>query len=320
MLFEARPTYRPFLYPKAYDYWTLQQKSHWLHEEVQMGGDITNWNFDLTEVDKHIIGSILKGFTQTEIFVEDYWSNVVANKLKHPEIQMMANTFASFESIHIAGYAFLNDTLGLDDYTAFLHEPTTKAKIDRIMGVKSKNKIDFVKSLAIFSAFTEGVSLFSSFAILMSFSQRNLLKGVGQIIAWSVRDEQLHSEAGCWLFRECVKEHPELLTEEVKNDILEASRLTVELEDKFIDQVFSKGNLPNLTAHDLKNYIRHRANNKLGEIGFKKNWKNIDQESLKKMEWFGIIANGVESADFFASRNTGYAKSVITFGDFIWKP
>jgi ribonucleoside-diphosphate reductase beta chain len=317
-LLDARPTYRPFMYPKAYDIWELAQKSHWMHHEVQMGGDVNDWKFQMSDTDRHTIGSILKSFVQAEIFVEEFWSGFVAKKFKHPEIQMMANTFAGFETIHIAGYAYLNDSLGLDDYEAFLHEPTAKAKIDRLMAKRGKAKQDIARSLAIFSAFTEGVSLFSSFCILMSFAQRNLMKGVGQIVAWSIRDEQLHSQAGCWLFREFVKEYPDVLTEELKKEIYEAARLTIDLEDAFIDKAFEKGDLPNLSASDLKVYMRFRANSKLGELGLKKNWKNLDMDAVKRLEWFSVTANGVEHPDFFAARATEYAKSVLSF-DNVWE-
>ncbi len=137
----------------------------------------------------------------------------------------MSHTFAAFESIHAVSYAYLNDSLGLDDYKAFLHEETVKAKIDRLINTGGKSKEDIAKSLAIFSAFNEGVNLFSSFAILMSFSRRNLLKGLGQIIAFSIKDESLHSEAGCWLFRTFVEEYPAVLTDELKKEIYEAARL-----------------------------------------------------------------------------------------------
>ena len=312
-MLEPRPTYGPFEYQKAYDYFQKQQMAHWLPWEVQMGGDINDWKMKLSETDRHVIGSILKGFTQTEIFIEDYWSNRVGNWFKKPEIQMMANTFAGFEAIHAAGYSYLEESLGIQNYEAFLHEPTAKAKIDRLMETKGKTLKEIAISLAVFSAFNEGVNLFSSFAVLMSFSQRNMLKGLGQIVSWSIKDESLHSEAGCWLFRELIKENPEIWTDEVKKELYDAARLTVELEDKFIERAFEHGELPNLNMKDLKNYIRYRANTKLQDLGLKANWKNIDKEALQRLEWFNVLASGVELQDFFAQRVTEYSKSVADF-------
>jgi ribonucleoside-diphosphate reductase beta chain len=164
-------------------------------------------------------------------------------------------------------------------------------------------------SLAIFSAFNEGVNLFSSFAVLLSFSKRNLLKGVGQIIAFSVADEALHSNAGCELFRILIKENPEIFTDEFKKQLYDAARLTVELEDDFLHQAFSKGEIEGLSLYDMKQFIRHRANLKLEQLGLKKNWKNLDKEALDRMLWFDAFANpNLSHTDFFSARVNSYSK------------
>lgn len=310
-LLDKRVIYAPFEYDQAYTYWEKQQQAHWIHTEISMASDINDWKIKLTDLEKNVVGNVLKGFTQAEIFIEDYWSNKIARWFKVPEIQMMSNTFASFESIHAVSYAYLNQSLGLEDFKAFLHEPTAKAKIDRLIEMPGKTKEDIAKSLAVFSGFNEGVNLFSSFAILMSFSQRNLLKGVGQIIAFSIRDESLHSEAGCWLFRTFISEYPEIWTDNLKKDIYEAARITVELEDNFIDKAFELGPLPGLDPKDLKNYIRARTNTKLVDLGLKNNWKNLDKDSLERMSWFDYLSVGVEMSDFFANRVTAYSKGSI---------
>jgi ribonucleoside-diphosphate reductase beta chain len=282
-----------------------------------MASDINDWKLNLNDVEKNVIGHILKGFTQSEVFIQEYWGQMVGNWFKKPEIQMMAATFSAFESIHAVSYAYLNQSLGLEDFEAFLHEPTAKAKIDRLIGTKGKTKEEIARSLAIFSAFNEGVSLFSSFAILLNFSRFNKLKGVGQIISFSIKDESLHSDAGCWLFRVMMEEFPELLTEDLKKDIYDAARLTVELEDAFINKAFELGPIEGLDPADLKNFIRFRTNTKLNDLGLKKNWKNLDKQSLERMSWFDIMSAGVSHADFFAARVTDYAKGAIDFSN-IW--
>lgn len=318
MLLTARPTYAPFEYPKAYNYWELQQQSHWLHNEISMASDINDWKINLTESEKNVVGHILKGFTQSEIFIQEYWGQMVGKWFKKPEIQMMAAAFSSFESIHAVAYAYLNQSLGLEDFAAFLHEPTAKAKIDRLIETKGKSKEEIAKSIAIFSAFNEGVNLFSSFAILLNFSRFNKMKGLGQIIAFSIKDESLHSEAGCWLFRTFAEEYPEVFTDKLKEDIYDAARLTVELEDNFIGKAFEFGEMEGLTERDLKNFIRFRANTKLNDLGVAKIWKNIDKESLDRMEWFDTLSAGVSHSDFFAARVSDYSKGTIDFSN-IWE-
>lgn len=316
-LLTPRPTYAPFEYEQAYKYWELQQQSHWLHTEIAMASDINDWKTGLTDSERNVIGNILKGFTQSEVFIQEYWSQMVGKWFKKPEIQMMAATFASFESIHAVSYAYLNQSLGLEDFSAFLHEPTAKAKIDRLIETNGKTKQEIARSLAIFSAFNEGVNLFSSFAILLSFSRFNKMKGLGQIIAFSIKDESLHSEAGCWLFRTLINEYPEIWTADMKKEIYDAARVTIDLEDAFIDKAFELGPIEGLDPDDLKNFIRHRANTKLTDLGLKKNWKKIDKEALERMSWFDVLSSGTSHADFFAQRVTDYSKGSIDFSK-IW--
>lgn len=308
-----RNTYAPMLYPEADKYCDLQNSVHWLPNEISLGGDIDDWKRKLSPEEKAVIGHILKGFVATEVFIEDYWAAQVSRWFKHPEIQRMAVTFAAFEGIHAKSYARLNEELGLEDFSAFLQEPATKAKIDRLMETRGKSKVDIARSIAVFSAFNEGVNLFSSFAILISFQQRNLLKGVGKIIEFSIRDECLHSTAGCWIFNTMVREFPEIWTDELKKEIYDAARLTVQLEDAFIDKAFELGEIEGISSHDLKTYIRYRANAKLIEIGLKSNWKNIDKEALDRMQWFDVLSQGVVSQDFFAGRVSDYSKALVDF-------
>lgn len=317
-LLNPRPTYAPFEYEQAYKYWELQQQSHWLHTEIAMASDINDWKLNLTDTERAIIGHILKGFTQSEIFIQEYWTQMVAKWFKKPEIQMMASAFGSMESIHAVAYAYLNQSLGLEDFSAFLHEPTAKAKIDRLIETKGRSKEDIARSLAIFSGFNEGVNLFSSFAILLNFSRFNKMKGLGQIIAFSIKDESLHSEAGCWLFRTFISENPEIWTDDLKKTIYDAARTTIELEDAFIDKAFEMGEIEGLSAKDVKAFIRFRCNTKLNDLGLKQNWKNIDKDAIQRMAWFDVLSSGVSHADFFAQRVTDYSKGSMDFSA-IWE-
>jgi ribonucleoside-diphosphate reductase beta chain len=169
--------------------------------------------------------------------------------------------------------------------------------------------------LAVFSAFTEGVNLFSSFAVLMSFQLRNLMKGTGQIVAWSVRDESLHSQAGCWLFRTLIEENEHLNTPELSQAIYDACSASVQLEFDFIDKAFEMGDIEGLSTAQLKNFIKERANQKLIELGFKPLYNDINPNLLKQMEWFGHLTGGVEQQDFFSGRVTSYSKSSADWSD-----
>lgn len=312
-LIEPRIVYKPFEYPEAHDYWLKQQQAHWLHTEVPMMSDLNDWKQNLSETEKNIIGSILKGFAQTETIVNDYWSGLVTKWFRKPEVIMMATTFGAFETIHAEAYSLLNETLGLDNFDEFLEDEATMAKIENLMSVRDSfgDEIDWhevAKSLAIFSAFTEGVNLFSSFAVLLSFKMKNKLKGVGQIVEWSIRDESMHSEAGCWLFRTLIKENPKLKTPELEAAINEAALLSLQLELDFINKVYELGDLEQCNKYDLENFIKNRVNTKLGDLGYRPIVTNIDMTSVERMKWFDALSAGKQHTDFFANRVTNYSK------------
>lgn len=313
-LFKPRLTYAPIEYPKALDYFEKQVQAHWVWSEISLASDINDWSQNLTESEKRVIANTLKAFTTTEIVILDFWSTIVANRFKIPEITSMAVTFSAMEAIHAKAYAQINESLGLEDYEAFMADPTTKARLDSLMAVKHKTKKELARSLAVFSAFAEGVILFSSFAILMNFSRFNKMKGLGQIIAYSSKDESCHSEAGCWLFRQLIIEHPELLDDELKKEIYEAARLAVRLEDDYIDSVFELGAVEGLDPADLKQFIRFRANVRLADLGLKANWKNLDKEAVKCItDWYDPMVSGVILTDFFATKPVEYSRGVVNW-------
>jgi ribonucleoside-diphosphate reductase beta chain len=314
MITELRPHYKPFEYQTAFEFYKDQHRAHWLADEVPLSSDLNDWKLKLTESEKNLIGNILKSFAQTETYVNDYWSTKVAVWFPKHEIKAMACAFADFESIHAEAYARLNEELGLDDFEAFMEDEEAKAKIDRLVELPGDTLRDKALSLAIFSAFTEGVNLFSSFAVLMSFQLRNLMKGTGQIVEWSVRDESLHSKAGCWLFRTMMEEMPEL-NEGMEKQIYEACDLSVKLEFDFIDKAFEMGEIEGLNKNQLKNFIKERANQKLIELGYNPLYNDIDPNLLKQMEWFGHLTSGKTHQDFFAGRVTDYSKSTADWSD-----
>ena len=312
---DYRPHYKPFEYQTAFDFFKDQHRVHWLADEVPLSSDLNDWKMKLSESEKNLIGNILKSFAQTETYVNDYWSTKVAVWFPKHEIKAMACVFADFESIHAEAYARLNEELGLDDFKAFMEDEEAKAKIDRLTELPGDTLREQALSLAVFSAFTEGVNLFSSFAILMSFQLRNMMKGTGQIVEYSVRDESLHSKAGCWLFRTMMEEMPELNDSEMEDAIYEACELSVKLEFDFIDAAFEMGNVEGLNQDQLKNFIKERANQKLIELGFPPLYNDIDPNLLKSMEWFGHLTSGKSHTDFFASRSTDYSKSTADWSD-----
>jgi ribonucleoside-diphosphate reductase beta chain len=307
-LFDKRIPYKPFEYPVYYNEgWLKQAQAFWLHTEIPMSGDVKDWNEKLTDKEKNLVGNILLGFAQTECAVSDYWTQKVVSWFPKYEIQQMAMMFGSQETIHAVAYSYLNETLKLEDYEAFLHEPATAERFDNLVAYDGTDAEGIGRSLAIFSAFAEGVSLYSAFAVLYSFQLRNLLKGIGQQMKWSVRDESLHSKMGCQLFRHMCEED-QTLKEKCREGIIEAAKTMVELEENYIDKMFEMGDIENLKANDLKQFIRKRANEKLVELGYL-SFFEYDEEAASNLDWFYHLTGGHTHTDFFAIRSTDYSKA-----------
>jgi len=319
-LFENRIPFKPFEYPEYYtEGWLKQAQAFWLHTEIPMQGDIKDWNENLSVEEKNLVGNILLGFAQTECAVSDYWTTMVTNWFPKHEIKQMAMMFGSQETIHATAYSYLNESLGLDNFEAFLHEPATAERFENLAEVSNNYtyedlkwdadaRIEVARSLAIFSAFAEGVALYSSFAVLYSFQMRNLLKGIGQQMKWSVRDESLHSKMGCHLFRHMCEEYPELKTQ-AKGAVEEAAQIMLDLEVNYIDKMFEMGDLENLKKEDLKNFIRRRVNEKYNELGYEGKLFDYNEESANELEWFYHLTGGTTHTDFFAVRPTDYSKA-----------
>ena len=310
-LFTPRTEYKPFEFPEYYtEGWLKQAQAFWLHTEISMQGDLKDWNEKLTKKEKHLVGNILLGFAQTECAVSDYWTQKVVKWFPKHEIQQMAMMFGTQETVHAVAYSYLNETLGLEDYKAFLHEPATAKRFENLVAYKGKSPRGIACSLAIFSAFAEGVSLYSAFAVLYSFQMRNLLKGIGQQMKWSVRDESLHSKMGCRLFQHMCEENSQLLSL-CRKDVINAAEAMVKLETNYIDKMFEAGEIEGISSNDLKHFIKKRTNEKLVELGYVDLglYFPYNEKASANLDWFYHLTGGVTHTDFFAIRPTDYSKA-----------
>lgn len=301
--------YKPFAYPWAYEYWKKQQQVHWMPEEVPLGEDCRDWAQKLTPAEKNLLTQIFRFFTQADIEVQDCYHEKYGRIFKPTEVKMMLAAFSNMETVHIAAYSHLLDTIGMpeSEYGAFLEYDAMRAKHDYMQNFGVESNEDILTTLAMFGGFTEGVQLFASFAMLMNFPRFNKMKGMGQIVTWSVRDESLHCEGIIRLFHEFAKE-TQALTPKVKNTILNHAEEVVRLEDSFIDLAFDLGPVVGMTAIDVKRYIRYITDWRLKQLGLTPIYM-IEEQPLP---WLTPLLNGVEHANFFEARATEYSKGATT--------
>ena len=311
-LTEERTYFKPFNYPWAYEAWLKHEQSHWLHTEVPMAEDVKDWKDKLSEPEKAFLTNIFRFFVQGDIDVAGGYINNYLPYFPQPEIRMMLSGFAAREALHIAAYAHLIETLGMPEstYSEFLEYQSMADKHNYFNDLSSANGTNesIATNIAAFSAFTEGMQLFSSFIMLLNFPRHGKMKGMGQIITWSIVDETMHAESMIKLFKTYVRENRELWNDKLKKEIYDIAEKMVELEEKFIDLAFSMGGIRGLSADEVKKYIRYIADRRLLQLSLKPNY-GVKDNPLGWLDW---VLNGVEHANFFENRATEYNKGTIT--------
>ena len=318
-LLSERSNFKPFNYPWAYDAWLKHEQSHWLHTEVPMAEDVKDWKKKLTDEEKQFLTHIFRFFTQGDIDVAGGYVRNYLPYFPQPEVRMMLMGFAAREALHVAAYSHLIETLGLPEttYNQFLDYQEMKDKHDYVLDISSKNgdKASTATHIAVFSAFTEGMELFSSFIMLLNFPRNGKMKGMGQIVTWSIVDETMHTENMIKLFREYIKENPEIWNDELKSKIYTIAERMVLLEDRFIDLAFGMGTMDNLDASDVKRYIRYITDRRLISLGL----KGIMKVKKNPLPWVEEMINAPTHTNFFENRATDYAKGALNgdWGD-VW--
>lgn len=305
--------FKPFSYPWAYDYWKVQQQVHWLPDEVPLADDVNDWLKKLSEGERALLTQIFRFFTQSDVEVNNCYHQHYLRIFKPTEVRMMLTAFSNMETIHVAAYSLLLETIGMPEteYSAFLEYAEMKDKFDYMRSFNPESPIDVAETMAVFGGFTEGLQLFASFAILLNFPRFNKMKGMGQIVTWSVRDETLHCAGIVKLYHEWVAEHGLRGSPELKERVLRACREVVSHEDKFIDLAFGGYQIEGMTPEDIKQYIRFIADKRLDQLGF----EPIYHIRKNPLPWLDEQLNAVEHANFFEARATEYSKAA-TKGEF----
>ncbi len=305
---DEREFFKPFNYPWAYDMWLKHEQGHWLHTEVPMVEDLKDWKNRLSKEEKYFLTQVFRFFTQSDIDVAGgYVKNYLPN-FPQPEVRMMLMGFAAREALHIASYAHLIETLGMPDttYNEFNEYEAMVEKHEYFTNTVN-NGLDISVKMAALSAFTEGLALFSSFIMLLNFPRHGKMKGMGQIITWSIVDETMHTEGVIKLFRTYIEENKHLWNNETKGQIYSICEKMVELEDKFIDLAFQMGKVEGLRPEEVKQYIRYIADRRLISMGM----RGIFKVKKNPLPWVEEMINAPTHTNFFENRATDYAKGAL---------
>lgn len=310
-LLDKREYFKPFDYPFAFEAYLKMRKLDWHPSEVPLDKDIFDWNERLTAGERGLLTQLFRFFTQADCDIAGGYYERYIPAFPHPELRMMMGEFGAVEAKHMHAYSLLLDTVGMPEteYQAFHEFEQMQAKHDYLFAQrKGQDDVEnLALDLAVFSAFGEGMQLFSSFAILMSFQRRGLMKGMATIIEWSIRDEAHHVESMIELFHVLIAENPSIWTDAFKALIYQTCRDMVELEDRFIDLAFEMGEIEGITVDECKLYIRYIADRRLLQLGLKANYGVTENP----FDWLDWLMNAETHTNFFEGRATAYTKGGV---------
>lgn len=315
-------------YPQAIEFAKLQTDIFWHPEEIEVEKDLHDLKTNFSDSEYHGIISTLKLFTLYELKVgSDYWRDLVPKIFPRPDIQRMAATFSFMElGVHAPFYNKINEILGLDTdefYNSYLDDPILKNRMHWIGRRVGKVDTDFdrLKSLAIFSMI-EGAILYSSFAFIKHFQTKgkNKLININAGINFSAQDEDIHSQAGAWLFNQYRLElldkegTSEFYTSKLNSEIVEVAKIIYEHESQIISKIFEKGDISGINKDQLDSFIQHRIDLCLSRLGIKPIFNPIDNSIA---EWFYDNLNSSILHDFFVKQGNDYNRNWSEKG-FIW--
>jgi len=311
-IFEKRVNYKPFEYPEVLKFTSAMNNSFWVHSEVDFTADVQDFHAYLQEADRQAVKKSLLAIAQIEVAVKTFWGNLYQH-LPKPEFNGLGSTFAECEFRHSEAYSRLLEVMGYnDEFNNLIQIPVIRKRVEYLSSVlsssKSQDRKEYLISLILFTILIENVSLFSQFAIILSFTRfRGVMKNVSNIIAWTSVDEQLHANAGIYIINKIKEEHPEIFDADALQKIDEVVRTSIQIEDEILSWIFEDGEIENLNRADLLNFMKYRVDESMERIGLAKVY-HITEAQYQPMIWFEeeVFANSLD--DFFAKRPVEYTK------------
>ena len=311
-IFDKRINYKPFEYPEVLQFTEALNKTYWVHSEVDFTADVQDFHSHLSPHEKQVIKRSLLAIAQIEVAVKSFWGCLYEH-IPKPEFNGLGSTFAECEFRHSEAYSRLLEVLGYNnEFQRLIETPVIRKRLEylseALAHTRSKDKKQYVSSLILFSILIENVSLFSQFAIILSFSRfRGVMKNVSNIIAWTSVDEQVHANAGIFIVNKIREEFPDLFDLRSQQEIGDMVKTSIDVEAQILDWIFAEGEIEQLSKKDLLDFMKYRVDESLERIGMKKLYAS-STSGKQPLLWFEeeVFANSLD--DFFAKRPVDYTK------------
>ena len=317
-IFDPRKNYKPFEYdnitkPFIEAIWA----SHWTHNEFTFKSDIQDFKTKLTPEEQEVVKRAVLLISQVEVSVKSYWSNI-GKVLPKPEIGDVGAVFGGNEVIHSRAYSEILNKLGLnEEFQNILSSGVVDGRVKYLS--KYVNKIykndykNIVYSLILFTLFTENVSLFSQFFILLGFNRfDNVLKDVANVVQYTSKEEEIHSKFGITLINKIREEMPEIFDDELLTRIIDESKEAVKAEEALIEWMLEGYENEFLSKEILLTFVKKRINDALEEINVDFAFE-LDEELVEQSTWMDEETYASALTDFFHKKPIDYAKKNKSF-------
>lgn len=258
----------PIIHHQLFDKYKQQLSSIWSVGEVDLSKDKLHWQEKLNEDERRAFLTILGFFVTADSIVSENVITRFCTEVKIPEARHFFNIQAVIEDIHSEMYSILVQTLTSDDidlqnslYRSIETMECVKRKALFAIGWMHNLDAPFSSRLVAFAA-VEGIFFSASFAAIYWLKKRGLMPGLAHSNELISRDEGLHCDFACLLFKELKNRPP---NDVVYKIITEA----VEIEKFFFEETLSV-DLKGLNKKQMFTYIEFIADRLLGELGYNK--------------------------------------------------
>jgi len=309
------PLFGLYLYPEAKEIMEQQQDVTWTAQEIPVEGDKQDYLVKMSPSQSNLAITTLQSFVEVEQTVGEVWETF-ASWFPHSEIEGACIEIARMEkAVHSFFYQKMSDVLNIDPRETAEQQQAIKSIKNKLSLLKEiTSNLDNDRLLSLFTvAAIEQNLLFGNFAMLKSFKANghNLIKKTLTGVDYVIRDEQFHGVFAAFLYNTYLKElkesgRPFDMEQHTKN----CQRVIEEIvkhEDAVIDYVYTNDEYINdISANDLKTFIRSRANFVLNDMGFDPMY-TYDENPIA--DWFYQGIHSIKVHDFFSANSTQYKRN-----------
>lgn len=261
------------IFPIQYhDIWQMYKKaeaSFWTAEEVDLSKDLQHWE-SLKPEEKYFISHVLAFFAASDGIVNENLVERFSQEVQVTEARCFYGFQIAMENIHSEMYSLLIDTYIKDSkereflFNAIETLPCVKKKADWAIRWIGDKKATYGERVVAFAA-VEGIFFSGSFASIFWLKKRGLMPGLTFSNELISRDEGLHCDFACLMFKHLIRKPSE---ERVKEIIMNA----VLIEQEFLTEALPV-KLIGMNCTLMKQYIEFVADRLMLELGFRKIYK-----------------------------------------------